>query len=691
MADLYQFNFEMDEARKAELQENFGGNYFREQYYNDAAVTKLENFEKDHVNLVELQEKIAAEQKICDADENYPKQHLNELEKQYQESFANSFAAENNSPQRIANLIKTYQEVQKLDNPKLNNQFEFLSSFSENIKDGNYQEIDGRNVSRLLLKTGQDGKPRLLMAMRNLGGTGLDFTIENDRSIVFAKDAKLTRQQVQELARFFADNGMSINDFTNLADINVFDENGEKSGGFEQIFKEESQKYAQEQAKEAELGGMDAPASETQFEPAMPSFGEYSDYLTPKNKPLNVNLKAMKKSVRDRAGIMGYGPRQLKSMRMPDGSYCICGYADSNAMIDDMKMDKDGHIKHTKDWAIKMYPTVPPSASMYLRPGAEFKASHAKMVLGLAKVSGCSYFTMPPTSEVGGSVHKAFWEASGDQLVCPRLKRTPDDDGIPGFGNDHLQVILKAIKDKGANDQNDVLLFKMRLVEEINAQEAYQQKYENKKIESNLNTARACLQGDIKFGKFNSSYKGILEKYINDKMQNGGTTADLAAAYIAMGEVLKAIDSGHDSNGNPINYDYLDRKGTNAEMLQNLLGAEMTRAQKQVNDGIVKHLKAEKGAKDIEQDDDLENGDSVTKNAWSRAANNFLNETRDMLQKNVVDQLKDGYGESADFKFSITTRTAPYLGPQNDNGRNNDKGQNATVARQAMSRGMDRG
>ncbi len=663
MADLYQFNFEMDENKLNSLQE-YDLSYFREEYYNDAAVTKIENFEKDNQELQSLKAQIDAERAKCEADDGYSRERLNDLEAKYVEKFDNSFAGSESSPKRVGNLIKTYQEVKKLNNSKLEKNFEFLMSFSEGNQESGYAEDGNVNVSRLQIKTGQDGSPRLLMVMKNLRGTGLDFTIEDGRSIVFAKDAKLTRAQVQAFARFFADNGMNINDFSSLADIKVFEDDGKEIGSFEDNFKQEYDNFAN-QNPEQEFEGMDSPAGEVIGGQAPEAVGTYKDYInSTSNNRASFNRKEIKKAIKKRAKIAGYNSRLLKTIQMPDGSFCICGYADSNAMIDDMKTDKDGHVKHTKDFAVRVYPTNPPSAQMYLRPGAEFKASHAKMVIASAKACGCTEISIVSTGEISGAETKAWFEASGDQLFPIHLKQSANDDGFDGFNNDHLQAMLKAIKDKGQgqgdNDTKEILLYKMRVIENIEGYNRYKESIGEKGVNQSVRTAVSHMHGDIKFGMFNVSYKGQLEKYINDKVEKGGwNTADLAAAYIAMGKVLKAVETGKDSNGKNIGYDYLDRNGNNMEILQNVLVKEIDKARPQVRAGILKHLQGERGMQDVQDFDDLDNNDAQAGNAVSRAANNFLNQTKELLQKNVVGPLKDGYGESADFKFDITGRAGP--------------------------------
>ena len=187
-----------------------------------------------------------------------------------------------------------------------------------------------------------------------------------------------------------------------------------------------------------------------------------------------------------------------------------------------------------------------------------------------------------------------------------------------------------------------------------------------KGVNQSVRTAVSHMHGDIKFGMFNASYKGQLESLVNDKVKSGEwDTADLAAAYVAMGEVLKAIDTGKDSNGKSIGYDYLDRNGNNMEILQNIFFKEVNKARPVIEKELAEEYGVQKGGnKEVRRDEDNEE----SMNYYSRAANNILKKKKDQLMTDAVNPLKDSYGEAADFKFDQMPKEAKsYSGPRKNN------------------------
>ena len=287
----------------------------------------------------------------------------------------------------------------------------------------------------------------------------------------------------------------------------------------------------------------------------------------------------------------------IRQRRMPDGSYVISFYNSEEDKLKDGKVDpKTGIAKHTKRGAFRYYPGKPPTIGIYIPQGSKVEGGVAKGALGAFKNMGYKYFTVPPSYDIGGEVFGSFMTAAGDQLMCPRLKRSADDTEGCNMGNDNLNQILKGIKDKDESNDKDLKLFKMRLVEEINSYY---------KASDKLRESAAMLAGDVKFDHWASSTLPRLNRYIKNGTDQGWNAVDVACAYAAQAKVAEAIHKGvityTDEKGqeHSVKYDYLE---PNEDVIDKMFKSEMRKAEPNVIAYFKENCHA--GSSEPEYDDD---------------------------------------------------------------------------------------
>lgn len=537
---------------------------------------------------------------------------------------------------------------------------------------------DGKENKTLLNE--KDGVQTL--RINNLGGSGLNLAITDDKSFIFEQGG-LTDWQVASFASFFADHGMTPESFEGVKDLKVTNAKGEEIGTFEQVYTSYTD-YSQYEGKSAEelskllegkegyteymaaidrRGAIKAQGNLTPelqaelealnrqiatFEPALVRAQEQQldneniangfqvrasnapeqeadnqpqsqqqpspqtdnddnkDYELPKGneddlggydnvsfnsyiegaeKDKKPSLKTFKSTLGFRGGIMRVDKKCIRQRRMPDGSYVISFYNSEEDKLKDGKADpKTGIAKHTKRGAFRYYPGKPPTIGIYIPQGSKVEGGVAKGALGAFKNMGYKYFTMPPSYDIGGEVFGSFMTAAGDQLMCPRLKRSADDTEGCDMGNDNLNQILKGIKDKDDSNDKDLKLFKMRLVEEINAYHKYK-KNAGKTISTKLADSAAMLAGDVKFDHWVTSTLPRLNRYIKNGTDQGWNAVDVACAYAAQAKVAEAIHKGvityTDEKGqeHSVEYDYLE---PNEDVIDKMFKSEMRKAEPNV-------------------------------------------------------------------------------------------------------------
>ncbi len=604
-----------------------------------------------------------------------------------------------NNPEVSLNLLQVYGEVEKdlAAHPELKEKFADLERIVDNMLEGD--KDSGKDKSNLNLQY-KDGQ--LLLRVDNLGGSGLKFAIKDDLSIVFTENQTLTKEQVQEFAKFFDDMGMSIDNFSPTDKLKVVEDNEESKevGSFENVFKSYSraawknmeleelrriqkenedngisnpalddiiaQKTAEEEyagqdydangqtGQTDEIGGADTPSHEG---------NPFADYLKEKDK--DISLRKMKEKIFARAGIMRINRRCISTRRMPDGSMVISFYGSEQDKMNDGKLDKDGIAKHTKKCAFRMWNTRPPRIGIYVPQGAKFETAYAKGALSALKGCGYNYFFMPSAAEFGGDAQKAFWEAAGDQLMCPLLKSKDNPNGCD-IGNDHLQVILKAIKDKGADDEVDVLTYKMRLIGQLQAYKEYKES-KGEKFSNEIDNTMQALEGDVRFHFFQGSVLPGLYRKITDNTSGSGDKkwnhVDVACAYSAIKAIAEGVEKGElsyiNENGEVVKhrYNYLDN-AANQAFIDKMFEAKMREARPEVVRTFKARLKPGSAIPNEEEGEDFNfdyetksDGKKLEARDYKQAGDETVKAYQDALQQTYTN-LQGRYG-SEKTKFEI--------------------------------------
>ena len=448
------------------------------------------------------------------------------------------------------------------------------------------------------------------LAVKNLGGSGLYFSIKDDMSFVLTNDEKtLKNNQMLELVRFYDEMGLSVETAENGLMVEHTD--GKKTNFMEEYqsyknlrdlspeeidsklqeardkndddlvakleYEKERRIHDNEDLQNADDNQIPHPQDEDdgKWDEKTAEHTSFQSYFNAHEGVKNPSIYAAKKALIARSGIMRIDKKCIRKKRMPDGSYVIALYDSESDLKADGKLGKDGVAKVTKKVAFRLYNTKPPKVGIYVPQGKKFETAYAKGALKALKEQGYNYFVMPNAMEFGGDAQGAFWEAAGDQLVCPRLKRGPDDNGGCDMGNDHLEKLLKAINDKNADDSKDVLLYKMRLAEELKAYNAWKK---NSKIGDRI----SALEGDIKYKNYSDNMRSLKEFAIDGINGANGNKkwdkVDVACYYEAMARLTEGINKGYytDKDGKkhpfPQGYNFL---GDNLEFCKKFIETQM--------------------------------------------------------------------------------------------------------------------
>ena len=486
--------------------------------------------------------------------------------------------------EQAANILNSYQEIANKA-PELKDKFSTLFGMYEQIeRSKDYQRDGDKNQLNFAIKKGNDGSHLALLTMKNFGGLGLNFTIENGRSILFDDNKPLTQAQVAEFARFFKDQGFHISDFKGLEDVKVVDDHdaNKEIGSFEELYlaqasadldnmslaelsklKEQQpdnpnvQEALQQKLAHDEANGGDDTGRVAYATPE--TSGPFADYINTyfNGKTPNFTMRGFKNAIYDRAGMMRVEKRCITTRRLADGSLAICFYGSENDLRKDGTMDKEGVVRHTKKCMFVAHPGKPPKVGLYIPQGAKMETGYAKAIIGALKKQGYPYIKFPSAKEVGTDVFKALLEACGDQLAIP-----------VGVNLDaaQLDVLLSAAQGSGKDpqkpDDKELLLWKMALVERLDEQLASNNNSEVRKF-------RDKLEGDIRLQKFSTDYLPMLKKYFEKETQEkfekyGGRAwneLDSAAAKQSLARVIDAVITGEYVNAKgetvKLDFDYL--------------------------------------------------------------------------------------------------------------------------------------
>ena len=324
-----------------------------------------------------------------------------------------------------------------------------------------YQTKEDKNQAHVEINEKQ--KP--VLVIKNLGGTGLNFNIEEGKTVVFDKDAKLTPSQVQELARFFYMQGIE----TSGLDSFRFDEenkpetqdNQGNSRDFSEYFQEnmdnvllEQQARRQGDGKENLWYGGQPPKSSSQA--IVPS------------------AWMMRDKVIARMDIAGEDKSLIETCRCGSGYY-VYVYKNEEARDKDGLIDKKGHVSHTKTCGI--YVDIingVPTAQIYTPSGLVDKNT-TRYAIEALKAVGCTHVVPPGAMVISGGGLGEFLKNCGKTLMCPRANP-------PEFVLDagHINDILEAMNGEKKFSDDEKNRFRAVLGKELQRQcnmEAYKKQY----------------------------------------------------------------------------------------------------------------------------------------------------------------------------------------------------------------------
>ena len=495
---------------------------------------------------------------------------------------------ERNPKEVTRNLLKFYKQCKTAGKEdefdKIYEEFladdQFVARRQENREEKNLKKNrdedhkkDGENniINEHRFNLDKDG--HISHSIRNLNNTGLDISwVDGTMGLAYSTET-LSPEQIRALAEYCFYHGIAVEKALKLNDLKVVDKNGKELGtAAEQLQKNmdelagkgEQSNEKEEQKPKEKVRQFDNEFSSLLGEPR-PEERNTAHYIDDVSS-LKVNRKAMTKAAKDRIKIMGYHDDRLTKVKQCWNSTIISVYKSENDMLKDGETDKYGNRAHTKEFAVRLRPTNPPRAQIYMEQGKELKSGHARVMLDAFKASGCKYFIIPPADKIGGTAFTAFLEASGKSMMVPLCKSSKKAEGIY-LDVDHVRAILKVAKDENKQDVDNLLDFKIRLLKELKKQEAGKAR-ENPKYKTNsqLATEMANMEGDIRFTKFQSTYLERLQDFVNDglagKYGEKWDVVDRASAYLALQHVAQDMTEGKLLGKG---FDPLDKKGTNLE------------------------------------------------------------------------------------------------------------------------------
>lgn len=454
------------------------------------------------------------------------------------------------SPKEVKlDLIKSYKKFKQNNQEEAFNRLydEFIYDCRQEVRP--YKNEEGKLVNQPHFKIDSEG--RACRSVLNLQNTNLDITLV-DNSLAFAHCyQELTKEQIRALAQYCWLNGIDIDNALKLKELTVINEDGQKVGNAaDELQKELSNLSDQSQITPPDnvnIGSIDiSEAPESTVTPTREENiieGDFSQFIPPV-KPIKPNISKMERTCKVRCGQMGFPPESgLVDVRRSWNSTIISVYASENDRLDDGEVDKNGHRKHTKQFAIELTSSRPPTARLYMETNKEFTADHARLALDAFKAVGCKYFIFPSLVDTGGKkVQGAFVIASIKTKMIPYLKGSKNGQGCD-IGAPDLKNLLKELPNEDMTDLERTE-FLMRWSQQVDKYMSW-----NTKAAKELADGAGKLRQQARFQMFSASYLGSLQKYIIEGMEGKvdgreWDNIDQISANIAMNKILKDISKG---------------------------------------------------------------------------------------------------------------------------------------------------
>lgn len=562
-------------------------------------------------------------------------------------------------------LIKTYKDIKDMhdgeDKKKLSGQFNQI--FEEYLNDEKFRPAadssTGKEINKHSFSLAEDknkGQKYIRHTITNLDNTGLNLAMLADGIDITHHADPMTEGQLKALAQYCYHHNLDIKDFLKLQDVKVKDETDNIIGTVPEQFDEKTKEleanggeYKKENNIKINEEEHARVKSDVLKDNEIISFGAYDPNEPSPKDVVGVRSKMVDKAMA-RIGIIGYPNPALMNVSHGMNSTIISVYNNENDKLVDGQTDKDGKRQHTKAFAVELLPTTPPSAKFYIPATKDFNDKHARVILESFKACGSEYFTIPNANEIGGQAFGHFMTAAGKALMVPMCKRGKNQPGVD-LDNDHIASILEVIKKENKFDADKVIQFKQKLLRELKAQENGRVQDNNAerekaikegktipkeyKTNSTLATTMATIEGDIKFGKFRSSYLGQLQKFVNEGIANGYGNppqkwdgVDRAAACLAMLDIAKQLAKGS-LDGKK--FDPLDKDGKNMGLLQKELAKRMAVHKPNI-------------VEDIKERFVTVNKEDTKESKWQQSARAIFSEAENKMREYYTNDLNDEFG-----------------------------------------------
>ena len=561
----------------------------------------------------------------------------------------------------LINLLKFHNQCQ--DSGKID---EFNRVYQDFIsqREGTFaprEDKDGNIINEHRFNLDKDG--HVCHSVLNLQNSGLDITIIDNTIGLAHCTQNLTQEQIKALAEYCFFNGIEIDDALKLKDLKVIDEKGKELGtAAEQLAQETDMLATRELEASPSSQGLDVSDEDlSNLEPVIepldaidepPYNGPFSQFL-PDTAEVNPNISKMEKACKVAIGKMGFFPEGgCTNIKRGWNSTIISVYANENDRLDDGQVDKDGHRKHTKQFAVKLIASRPPRAQLYMDPNKKFEADHARLALDSLKAIGCKYFIIPPIDKSGGKqVQGAFMKASIKTMMVPYLKDSKNGKGC-NIGAPDLESILEELpKESGATPKQKTE-YLMRLSDQLD-------KYMSWNKDASLNTSAGKVKQQARFQMFSADYLEKLQDHIQDGVDGKlegkqWDSVDQVTAIAAMDKIIRDIEAGK------LNGKLYNPLGDNEELLKNTLDqymkAERPKVESLVADNMQKLSKS-----------------GETENAKTKSA---VNGVRSAYEKALNKTLTHMKGFGVDLRPEIVPAKVDYYidkGNQANNNINNSR------------------
>lgn len=555
-------------------------------------------------------------------------------------------------------LIKTFKEVK--DDKELHEQFDQL--YNEYLQDNEFREYkdnDNNVVNEHSFSIKTNGKQKFLVnSVKNIDGSGLNLAMIGENLSVTQTNKPMTEEQLKALARYCHYHNINIVEFGELANLEVVkgedvlgnvpdqfklktEELAQNNGEYKDNTKVDEEKDKEHQAEiEREVGNRELKHFDIAEQ--IEAVGE-----------TNSTREGLTTAAKNAITGMGLRDPNLTRISQGWGTTTISVYSTEDDMLDDGIIKKD-RKKHKKAFALRIHHCNPPKIEMYLEQSKKFDSDHAGAILSTMKAAGSKYFVIPSSADIGGGTFGAFMEAAGKELVVPLCIGNPDN---PQKGcklsSDHVEKILEALSKKKKHKPSEVIDFKNRLLEQLQYQVNAERKKAEKsgeKFDSSLPTIIKKLEGEVKFGKFQSTYLEQLEEFVNKGIKEGYGNppkkwdgVDRASAYVALEKIGRDIAAGS-LNGKA--FDVYDRDEKNIDRLKTTLAQYMGEEKPKVVQQLQKAMISEAKHK-FDNDDDSVDNRPVTR-ALSAIESNSVNYFSEGLKKEFsLDGIKPQFNRIA--------------------------------------------